>query len=1215
MSRIFDPLNIPLQGVQLIEASAGTGKTYSIASLFLLLLLEKRLPVDQILVVTFTEAATAELHDRIRERLRTAVQAFQSDAVPKDPILAELKKNSRDQTADFMHLKGALINIDEAAVSTIHGFCRRMLQQGAFESGVSFDLELIADIDPLVREVVEDYLVNALHGADPRLVSLLGSELNSKSLLLLAQEALRHQDYDIIPGNIGPQAVGGAIDRAILQYQKVRDSWRSQKEAIRQQLDPDIFMKDIRESLEQGMLDWLDGYLAHDDTPDFKVYRNAEKLCPQKFADPDGKVCKKAAIKKNAIPQHPFFDLWEEYIAALDAVRTTCRTSYLSGFVFYVRKELPQRMQASQMQSFDDLLHSLDKALQRTEGKSLARFIRQRYPAALIDEFQDTDPVQYRIFRTVYGNRDDTALFLIGDPKQAIYGFRGADIYSYLKAAADAGEASHTMTTNWRSGPGIISAVNALFRGNDRPFFEERIHFPEVHARPGSEELWHGGAMGEEPLQFLSVFSSEEKRMPESQFMQEAPRLIAADIVRLLTSDALIGERPVKPQDIAVLVRTNKQAAELQEALNRVGVRAVLQSRENVFASEEAYELFRLLKAVAEPSDERVLRSALTTDLYGFSAQELVALDREEAKWQQVLEQFYRWRRIWLTKGFMQAARTMGEELHFAERFLPYDNGERFLTNIRHLFELLHAEERDRHHKISSLLAWFAKQRKQAAKGESSPSEEVELRLESDADAVQIVTIHKSKGLEYPIVYCPYLWQAKRPPDSRRMFVSYHDSEEEWAGKIALVADDTSLSLHTGERFAEELRLLYVALTRAKHCCFLLWAATANYHQSALAYLLHGHLVSDKRESGPGSWFIPLKGLTAAELLLDLEQKSGGQPQWSLRSIDPNETVAPYRPEVAKDMEFECRKLQKPLPAGFTVASFSSVTAARKEIVFRPEVERDHDELAAVMKPAPEPVAEIPLSSFPKGATAGNFFHKVFELCDFQHIDGQGLEQIVAEQLRYFGFAGDQWLKPVSSAVEDILNTPLTDPPFRLTDIAAEKKLTELPFIFPVSYEEEAAVPFLPYHLADVFRRFPGNLPDDYAARIAELGFSPLKGYLKGFIDLVFEHNNQWYLVDYKSNHLGERLEDYKPARLSAVMSDHHYYLQYHIYTVALHRYLTQRLPGYDYRVDFGGIFYLFIKGMNSAAGPEYGIYFDRPQAERIEMLSNLLASPVPQEL
>lgn len=1216
MSKIFDPLKMPLHGVQLIEASAGTGKTYSIATLYILLLLKKRLPVDRILVVTFTEAATAELHDRIRERLRKAVHVFEVDGGSEDQILAALKATSDDPPADCRLLRSALVNIDEAAVSTIHGFCRRILQQGAFESGVPFDLELQADVSLLVREVVEDYMVNAFHDADPRLVSMLDNELGREKLLVLAQEALRHSSYQIVPETLDPKACDEAIIAASRLYDETRDIWQSEKDAIKEQLEPEIFLKDFRESLVQGLLDWLDGYLSHDEPPAFIVLKHADKLCQRDLADPDAKVCKKAVFKKDAFPKHPFFESWQKLLGALEAIKLVGCNKFLTDFVSYVRDELPKRMRAGQVQSFDDLLQSLDHGLQGKGGDALAGFIRDRYPAALIDEFQDTDPVQYRIFDTVYGKRDDTALFLIGDPKQAIYGFRGADIYSYLRAAADVGESRHTMTTNWRSDPASISSVNALFVDNARPFYEKRIGYPQVQARPGAVNLWQGGETGKAPLHFLYCPAEPgERRIPNTRLANDIPRLVAADIVRLLTSDARLAGRPVRPQDIAVLVRTNKQAAEIQEALGNLDVSAVSHSRESVFASDEAYELLRLLQAVGEPSDDRALRAGITTDLYGVTAEGLIALDAEDSRWQSVLEQFDRWRRMWLAKGFMPTARTISEERRFAERLLPYDNGERRLTNIRHLFELLHAEERSKYHKPSSLLAWLEKQRDQALRGEFSPSEEAELRLESDADAVQLVTIHKSKGLEYPIVYCPYLWQAKNSANTRQIFTSFHDPQEKWTGKIALLADAATQSFQNAERFAEELRLLYVALTRAKQCCFLLWAATKTYHHSALAYLLHADLISAADLNGADKWFAPLTNLSEAELLSELKKRAGAVPGWLIRNLDPKETMVPLEQAGGEEQEIRCRMPRHPVPSGFTVGSFSKITAKRKLVSFQPEAARDHDELAGVMESAVKSGEEIPLALFPKGATAGNFFHRIFELCDFQEADRRGLDGVVEQQMSNFGFSREHWQKPVTRAIKDVFKTRLSAAPsFCLADISKNNRLNELPFIFPVAYGEGATASVHPEQFVDVFRKFPQNMPTEYLDRLTVLDFPPLKGYLKGFIDLVFAYDNKWYLVDYKSNHLGDRFEDYGLEALAEVMGYHHYYLQYHIYTVALHRYLFRRLRDYSYDNHFGGVFYLFIKGMNPAVGSEYGIYFDRPPRERIELFSDLLASPVQKE-
>lgn len=1217
MSQDFDVLKIPLLGTQLIEASAGTGKTYSITSLYLLLLLKRRLSVDQILVVTFTEAATAELRDRLRKRLSNAVQAFRTENPGKDKILSALIAQSTDTEADCRQLQRALTDMDEAMVSTIHGFCRKMLQHGAFESHVPFDLELVKDTDMLLQEIVEDYITKVFYESDSRLVAILQRNLENTKLISLAREAIRHSGFKIFPKDIDQEHIVKSIAEATKLYQKAQDSWQADRKEIRQMLDPSIFMKDVRVTLEAGLLDQLDKYLSHDAPPSFIVPSTADSLTQQKISDPKAKICKKTAIKKGTAPQHSFFEKWEQFILSLDVVKQTSTKVILANLAIYVRTELPQRMRAGQQQSFDDLLHSLDKALYGKGGDKLAQFIRNRYPVALIDEFQDTDPVQYRIFKTVY-NHPEASLFLVGDPKQAIYGFRGADIYAYLKAAEDAKR--YTMHTNYRSDPGIISSFNALFGSMEQSFFEERINYPKVIARSDATDRWDGGKLGKEPLQFLCLsgsLASEHQQIPNDLLEEKAPDLIAADIVQLLSSAVLVEDRPVKSGDIAVLVRTNKQAADIQNSLRRLGVSAVLHSKGSVYESVEAYGLFRLLRAVAEPSDERALRSAVSTDLYGMTVQELVAIDEDENKWLAAVEQFYRWHSLWQAKGFMQMAQAVSEELHFTDRLLPLHDGERKLTNIRHLFELLHSEERKRHRKVSSLVSWLAKQRKLAIDGNINLSEDVELRLESDEDAVQLVTIHKSKGLEYPIVYCPYLWQPKLMSDrSKPLYISYHDPTDDWAGKISLVDDDISRAAANNEQFAENIRLLYVALTRAKHCCIVLWAGTKDYHKSPLAYLLHGQNASPAGLDNLAEWFAHLGSQSADALFTDLNKRVGQTDGWSIRYADSDQVIAPLKKETIKELNLHSRKILHKIPASWRIGSFSQLTARAEDIAFHPEIERDHDELAGTEEISIATGSELQLALFPKGATAGNFFHKLFELSDFQEIGSQNIRNLVMQQMQAFGYSSKKWLEPVVSAFHDTLQTKLMgDPSFCLSDISKTQRLNELAFFFPVAQGVEEELSFAVDHLQKAFTSFSQNIPQEYLDRISRLGFPPLQGYLKGFIDLVFEYNGQWFIVDYKSNFLGEQYQDYSMDNLVRAMADHHYFLQYHIYTVAFHRYLSYRLPDYSYKKHFGGVFYLFIRGMSPKYGPDYGVFYDCPPVERIKILSALLAGPVTEEV
>jgi len=1195
MSRPFNPMTLPLAGVQLIEASAGTGKTYSITSLYLRLLLTRRLGVEQVLVVTFTEAATAELRERVRARLQAAINAFATGNPEGDLVVAALLTASREHDADLLLLRQALAGIDEAAITTIHGFCHRMLQRGAFESGIPFDFELVGQIEPLLLEMLHDFLANLSYNKEFRLVAIFHEAFSERDLLKLVREAVRHREFPVAL----PPAMecGQLLAQAQAAFATARKLWQADRAAISASCMPAMFLKELGDKIHNGLLERLADYLAGAEPPAYTPPAGSELLTPDAFSGKSRKsVCPAKALKNNEVPRHPFFAEWQRYVEAVAALREGFLAATLRELIDYARAELPRRLYRDQAQSFDDLLHGLDRALAGPGGPALAALIRASYPVALIDEFQDTNPVQYRIFQTIYGGTtdDNTGLFLIGDPKQAIYAFRGADVFAYLRAAGDAGEQRHTMTTNWRADDALVDAVNRLFEGIAEPFLDQRITFSPVSgAHPAKR--WQGQGRWQAPFQFLALPADGANR---SSTAVEAmmPRLVAGDIVSLLGSETRIAGRKLRSADIAVLVNENAQASEMQQALHRHGVAAVLHSRASVFASHEARELLLLLWAVAEPSEAVRLRSALVTDYLGLTAEALVRLDSDDADFQEWLERFGRWHLLWRDHGFMRFMGQFSEEGGVAARLVRYDDGQRRLTNLRHLTELLHAYEARTSCRPLALCTWLAEQ----CRGDVS-GEEAELRLESDADAVQLVTIHRSKGLEYPVVYCPYLWKGRSDRTAQPRFLTYHDPAAEWAGRLALFPAAGLQALQRREAFAEALRLLYVAVTRAKHCCVIPWAGASTYHTSALAYLLHGReLPNDDLDELASR----LKVFSQAELLEQLGQRVAQEKGWGLRLFDPGVQVRPLMGAAGEAMALCC-----PTPAAhhdrfWRIGSFSGLIARAKPT--RPEAIHDYDEAAAAVPDVEAGLlGEVLLADFPKGATAGTFFHRLLELADFQIKAPDELAILVAGQLRAFGFATERWQSPVCAAVQQMLAAPLVyDPAIALRDVTPALRLHELPFLFPVRPGGEGEA-LRPQALARALAVEAEASLADYANQLAALDFLPLAGYLKGFVDLVFMCQDRWYVVDYKSNHLGRCYHDYGQAALARAMADHHYFLQYHLYSVALDRYLRLRLPGYCYEQHFGGVAYLFLKGMHPDL-PGNGVFFDRPPASRLKALGDL---------
>jgi exodeoxyribonuclease V beta subunit len=1224
----LDPLGLPLAGTALIEASAGTGKTYTLATLYLRLLLEQRLQVGQILVVTYTNAATAELRDRIRRRLREALAVFahldRTGEPPADagsdraPLvaLAEASRRAGTLAADQAHLAAALRGFDEAAIFTIHGFCQRILLENAFESGVPFDAELVTEEGPLCREMVQDFWLRTLYDAPAAFVRrAYDAGLVPDRLEQLARRVLTHRDMEVLPEGARPPSAQ-EIARLTAEHRAARGAAAEIWTRARAEIEPLVDPRHLNRTSypEDKIAAWcaeLDDWLMRPSGPAFAPFARIEKFAASHLA---------AKTKRDGVtPRHAFFAACERIHAAQQAIEGEYREFELwlqRELVRYVRGEVAARHERANTQSFDDLLYRLRDALRApSTGDVLADRIRERFRAALIDEFQDTDPVQYEIFRTVYGGR--APLLLIGDPKQAIYGFRGADVFTYV--AAKAGAQAHTLDTNHRSAPGLVVAVNTLFKRARDPFVFAEIPFHEVRPAPGKAASLEGPLASAPPLEVLFLrHDKPAKATSKDPFERHVPGVVANEVVRLLQSGTSVGGRPLHAGDVAVLCRANWQAVAMQEELRRHGVPSVLHGDDSVFESPEAEEIERVLRAVAEPADPGLVRAALATRLVGFDAPALAALQADETTWDRWAARFREWLDVWTEQGFMAAFRRLLDACETQRRLLSLEDGERRLTNVLHVAELLQTAAREAHRGPLALVDWLSLMRHDAAARVEVAKEAAQIRLESDERAVQLVTIHRSKGLEYGVVYCPFAWHGGDLHTTERSWVKYHDPDERLALKLDLGSSEREAHLDRAklEDFAENLRLLYVAMTRAKHRCSLVWACAPSAKHAPLGYLLH-QVPGPTAEATVGATKERIRQLDEDAMLADLrrlaEESSGSI---GVRELPLPDAAIPRLLHAAAGEDAGGlagpREARRTLDAVWRTSSFSRLAASGGRTSHGAEEGIDRDEGTAIahgeLAPgrAPRGATPVVLHGLRAGARTGELLHWILEQLDFTR---EGTDELVARVREGLArFACDAAYEPVLvRGIADALATPLggTAGSFALAALPRERRLDELPFLMPVRRG------FDRNRLAACFERHPSpRLPADYAGRIRRLGFGMLEGFLAGFIDLVFEHGGRWYVVDYKSNFLGPQPDDYAPARLAREMSLHHYVLQYHLYVLALHRHLAARLPGYDYERHFGGVYYLFLRGMSPANPPSCGVFHDRPGAALVGELSALLGEP-----
>ncbi len=1195
----LEPLRIPLGGLALIEASAGTGKTYTITTLYLRLLLQRGLEVDRILVVTFTQAATEELRERIRRRMAEALEWLQGDSAARrqdDPMLADLLLALPDREAAGTALTDALTRMDEASIYTIHGFCQRMLHDNAFESGTAFDVEFITDENRLRATAVADYWRARVAQSDPGRAQWVRERWKTPQALLKdLQPTLALDDLRVVPevDEASVVQLRKELDQAFEKWQKM---WRERGDEVRSilQSSPALNRRSYNKSVVAKAIRSAEE-LAIEIDPRSRLPGGIDRLSPAGL--------EKGTKPGQTPPTHPFFELCEHLVALSSQADASTLALFQISARTFVREALDRRKRDAGQLYFDDLLSRLDQALAGEGAGTLAAIIRRRFPVAMIDEFQDTDPQQYRIFRRVYAGRPDCSLFLIGDPKQAIYAFRGADIFTYMQAREDSERegAQYTLGVNWRSGARLIMAVNTLFAGTPAPFiYEPHIQFNAVGPSPNADDdpLRLDG-VEPVPLQFWMLEVNEDnqtKRPPgfirRDKALEAAARACAEYIAGLLNradaGRATLGERAILPKDIALLVRTHREGDLVQGALRACGVSSVTLSQDSVFDSEDAEELSTLLQALAELRDEGRMRAALTTGLLGRGASELHGLARDEIAWEAMLARFQAYRDLWLVRGCMVALQEMIAAEGIATRLLQRPDGQRRLTNLLQLVELLQVASRE-HPGIDGLLRWFADQRAGDQRDEAR-----QLRLESDEGLVKVVTMHKSKGLEYPLVFIPFPWSYFEPQDRLPPF--FHDADDKTAClDLGSTDQDRHRGLERVERLAERLRLFYVSVTRAAKFCVLCWGRINGVQDSALAYLLHRNPQSETPASR-------MQRLSEAEIRADVQALAAEQPACIAVHDLPTATGERWCGPAMDRACLAAAEFGSRIDTGWRVSSYSGLV--RGDEAERP----DYDAVALSESQREEPASSADrVFELPAGTHVGHMLHEVFETLDFPQATGEILETSVRGLLERYGpfqfgrgAAADaklDWAPVVTEMVADVLNTHLDDArTLRLRDIGLSDRLTEMEFHFRVAGLN-------PEDLRGVLASSAS-----YTTSADGLGFEPIRGLMRGFIDLVIRHQGRFYIVDYKSNLLGKRLADYRREGLEQAIHQHRYDLQYLIYTLALHRFLGRRLPSYDYERHFGGVYYLFLRGMRADQGPRYGVWHDRPGQVLVDRLERLFS-------
>lgn len=1215
------PLQLPMHGSNLIEASAGTGKTYTIAALYIRFILahipsrlssavprEKALLPPDILVVTFTKAATAELKDRIRERLVKAAAWFRDtdQATHADGFFTQLREQFEPaqwpQCAYALQMASEWM--DEASVKTIHSWCQSLLKEHAFSSGSLFNQELTTELQRLRDDAARDYwreFIYPLQEADFLAVSAVAAEPLG---LLKACFALWPLQPKQLPA---PIDISALREQANAEYHAKILTEHRRWPALLEHL-----YNFVDEAEQQG---WLLNKRKVAPKPTAKAFKAIAEWLE---LEPGEAIAQLPTVTSTLIhnysragfaelvsvpTQHlPFLDQLQT-LADLSKQGPSIREPLLKHAAQWMQNRYYQALHQNALMSFDDIIEQCRVALEGPQGALLAEQVRQQFPIAMVDEFQDTDPDQYAIFNAVYTldtPRTNNAVYLIGDPKQAIYAFRGADIFTYLMARRDTQGSHFTLARNFRSTTQMVAASNAIFswaeqtRSKKAFLFadqhENQVPFVEVQAQGQSSSLVIDGEPTDTALTLWLSHNEDTPQKPINvgDYNQQQAHACGSEIVRLLqgANAGLTGIqlsdgqfRPLQRADIAVLVNSGREGALVQQALRERGVASVyLSDRNSVFESAVAEDILRILLACAHPEQRQLVTNALYSAIFALPINELAALQHDDHAWDARVEQFYGYAQLWQSQGVLALLQRIVHDFQIASRLVQELGGERNMTDLLHIAELLQqaASKLDGEHALIRYL-----RDKIYQPGEDS-SDEQTVRLESDSELVQIVTVHKSKGLEYPLVFLPFS-SISRPVRNNRAIYSYHDAQGQ--RQHSSQATPEVLERVNEERLGEEIRRLYVALTRAKYATWASVATVKEWQQGAFAYLCQ------------------------AEAVPEQEYPEHVRKAWQ-HAATINITALPTTTndvwQAPVSTETQPQVCQMPAEHQFTpwwIASYSSLQyGALREPESASEAQLIEEEESTEGPINDEPRAtEARIHHFPRGAGPGTFLHNLLEdaaeigFADVA-LDPQQLSELIAKRCRHGTW--QQHSETLQAWLASYLRTPLYLPDgstFCLQEL--QNYQSEPEFWFHLNGVSTTAIDnLIAQHILPAYAR--PRLQTNY-----------LQGMLKGFIDLVFEHEGRFYVADYKSNFLADNDQGYSQAAMRDKILSSRYDVQYAIYSLALHRLLQVRLgAAYQPEVHFGGVVYLFLRGHAAASR---GAFTDALSVEFLQQLGQLmLAEP-----
>jgi len=1174
-------LELDLDGIKLIEASAGTGKTHTIADLYLRHILAGR-QTSQILIVTYTNAATEELRGRIRKRLYDALNLFEQASAAKDELFQLLQQQWHDLDATTRNLQLgrlqlALRSMDEASISTIHSFCQRSLQENALSGNQLFDSELLANDDQLWEAAIKDWWRRQTYAPDSDSWQLIHSQLPDLNSLITTLLELRNKPAaKLLPADQG--SITGLLKQArhiTHSLHQLAPLWRQHRSDIIRVVSNSKVLS--RAAKLPYHLQQVDSFLNVAD--EFfnavevgSVFEKFEFLGSE-WLEQNSKPSKKG---QDLELEHEFFQAVNPIAKSWQAMANAIAPQLLTDAYHAACRQVSENKREIATLAFQDQLTLLLQALESSSGATLAERLRQQYPIAMIDEFQDTDTIQYQIFKLIYMSAKTANLTLIGDPKQAIYSFRGGDIFTYMQARQLPGVDLFGLQTNWRSQPSLVQAINTLFSHRPDAFvYRDSIPFSAVASVTQNEDhelRLQGQATTAMTLWQLPVDERNDNYSREDM-RDLINRVVVTEIAGLLEKSgqqaATIDSRALQNGDIAILVRQASEGQALSRILHQHGIRTVTIGRDSVFKSEEARGLYDLLLAISQYQDPAVATRSLASSLLNLDYRQIAAVIDDDTAWQRWVDDLDELQQLWERHGFIAMFHSMLHKFEITSHLMQQDSNERRITNLLQLAELLQ-QQSSISAGMAPMLSWFV------AQFDEDGNEDAELRLEDDEALVKIITIHKSKGLQYPIVFVPFLWSCRQVDRTKAVY--FHDAELTACVDLGSADFEQHWLIAEKERLAEDVRLLYVALTRARSRVYLAWGkagspAKPGYaNRTALAYLLHSKQTpQDLETTAPDGFPADMDLATDLQSLVD---HSGTSIE--LLPLPLNDMSSVFRPGGLKLPAAQLATFSRPYTAQWRINSFTALTRG----IHQPST------IGSLVSEGD------PVLDFPAGSHVGLLIHSLLENIDFQEDIEQQCRQLLPRFLPHAGIPVE-YEATLPSWLAQIVSTPLNGAAMALNEISNRQRLNELGFDFALDHLDIEAL-----------NQFMQSLSPQPLQVVSSPEFG---GLITGVIDLVFEYQGRYYLADYKSNLLGSSLQDYRPENLQQAMLSRRYDLQALLYAVALHRLLAVRLPDYTYGRHFGGCYYLFLRAMRPQHGNRFGIHFERPQQKTIQRLDQLM--------